>query len=732
MIYPRALKYFHQRQGVINTDYLSYQKIQKRQLAEICRHAVRNVPFYQNLGLELQMPGADQVPVWLKQFPVINKKFITDRPIEEFLAKNRPSKLSRHITSGSTGAFFQTYWDKSSEAQKISNNLAAYHFAGYRIAQRWLHLAKPMKKNKGVSAWAEKITGRQECNVSENDLTEIVDRISRFKPRVLYGHVSTLKSLAWHVRENNCDLPSPDRIITSAEILSPPDRQFLENVFRAPVFHTYGSTELGTIGVECQCHTGFHLNPYAAWVEILNEHDRPVQKGEVGRLILTGLANKTMPLIRYDIGDMGSWAVQPCACGNQNPRLMNIEGRRIDLLYGVDGARISPFAFTMALKDVLPYFREYQFTQKSLTLASFDYVPRQAISGEIILKLRKIIRKQLGPIHVTISSVNSLNRGSGKPRYIRCLVNSHPNDLATAPQSFGLKNPNSCRPNSDPLGKTRKLKLPVHGDALVRFAYCKVPLISASANRLLFWRLYASDPQRLDNQFEQAKKIWQEQKFNCTGKTILELGPGNSRLNAYNFLMNGAKKVILVDKFSRYHASRRQKQFAAQEIKYIKRKYSITELPFLDRYGRPQDNCIEFIQGDITKLNLPLVDFIYSVSVLEHIKFPGIFIKKSTDFLKPGGLMFHHIDLRDHYDFNHPFLFYKYSPEAWDRFLTREGHSFTNRWRYDDFREVFRHSRLEVIAEKKQIYSLNKVKIHNSFRQCRHLDIGIWNCLLKK
>ena len=206
-----------------------------------------------------------------------------------------------------------------------------------------------------------------------------------------------------------------------------------------------------------------------------------------------------------------------------------------------------------------------------------------------------------------------------------------------------------------------KLNLPIHGDALVRFLYCRLPGINFALNRLLFWHLYASRISQLDARFEEARQMLTRSHFDFRGKTVLELGPGNSRLNAYNFLMNGVRKVILVDKFPRYHVSRRQKEFADTELGCIKKKYAKTSLPFQDSAGRLKADRLQFISGDITSLDLPPVDFIYSISVLEHIKTPATFIKKCADFLKPGGLMFHHIDLRDHYNFDHPFLFYKYS-----------------------------------------------------------------------
>jgi hypothetical protein len=69
-------------------------------------------------------------------------------------------------------------------------------------------------------------------------------------------------------------------------------------------------------------------------------------------------------------------------------------------------------------------------------------------------------------------------------------------------------------------------------DVPIRFLYSKLGL-----NRLFFWKFYSSDFKKLDNQFEEIKKLLIKNKFNFKDKICLELGPGNSYINGYNFFM---------------------------------------------------------------------------------------------------------------------------------------------------------------------------------------------------
>ena len=43
--------------------------------------------------------------------------------------------------------------------------------------------------------------------------------------------------------------------------------------------------------------------------------DSPVPPGVEGRILCTSMLSEVRPLIRYEIGDLGAWASEPCPCG---------------------------------------------------------------------------------------------------------------------------------------------------------------------------------------------------------------------------------------------------------------------------------------------------------------------------------------------------------------------------------------------------------------------------------
>lgn len=269
-------------------------------------------------------------------------------------------------------------------------------------------------------------------------------------------------------------------------------------------------------------------------------------------------------------------------------------------------------------------------------------------------------------------------------------------------------------------------------DFIIRFGYCRLGFISKLLNKLLFWKSKSSDFVKLDMIFEDCLTVLKRSNIPIKGKTILEIGPGNSYIIAYNFLMHGAKKIILVDKFPRMFETKRQKEYFEREIEYVSKNYG--QKPFFINNGEIDREYIEFINKDITETNIKNVDLVFTNSVLEHIKPIKENIWFMSKVLNKNGYMLHNIDLRDHYNFNKPFLFYKYSDLVWNNLLTKEGISYTNRLRYDDFVQLFKNMGFKMIYERKQKENLADTKLCSEFKNKNKedLEITFLSILLRK
>lgn len=129
-------------------------------------------------------------------------------------------------------------------------------------------------------------------------------------------------------------------IITLGEYVSAQMRRDAERVFGCPVFDTYSANDVCTIASQCACGS-LHVNAECVRVDILRPDGSPCDDGEEGRVVLTTLINAAMPLIRYDIGDIG-YIGGPCPCGLTLPRLVLTVGRQRRLFRFSDGTEIAP------------------------------------------------------------------------------------------------------------------------------------------------------------------------------------------------------------------------------------------------------------------------------------------------------------------------------------------------------------------------------------------------------
>jgi phenylacetate-coenzyme A ligase PaaK-like adenylate-forming protein len=166
--------------------------------------------------------------------------------------------------------------------------------------------------------------------VSSSDLEnvtlrrDIYSKLEQVKPAMLLSKPSVFTTFMQHFKEDNVDLPifilriggEPLDIDSSLEI---------RKNFEVPVVNIFGTSEMGPVGFECTEHAGrFHINSERVLVEIVGDDGVPVKEGEEGEILLSTLDIKTLPVLRYAIGDRGKAVPGLCSCKS---RLLTVELR---------------------------------------------------------------------------------------------------------------------------------------------------------------------------------------------------------------------------------------------------------------------------------------------------------------------------------------------------------------------------------------------------------------------
>jgi phenylacetate-coenzyme A ligase PaaK-like adenylate-forming protein len=164
----------------------------------------------------------------------------------------------------------------------------------------------------------------------QQPLERLVPALDAFDPAILTGYSSALVQLAdeqdagrLHVR--------PVVVELAGESMGPAERARVAAVLGGALHDAYASSECQVIAIDC-AHGWLHVN--GDWV-ILEPVDADLQPTPPGQhshtVLLTNLANRVQPIIRYDLGDSVLARPDPCPCGSPMPAI-RVVGRRDDVL----------------------------------------------------------------------------------------------------------------------------------------------------------------------------------------------------------------------------------------------------------------------------------------------------------------------------------------------------------------------------------------------------------------
>jgi phenylacetate-coenzyme A ligase PaaK-like adenylate-forming protein len=186
-------------------------------------------------------------------------------------------------------------------------------------------------------------------------LPGLVAELNAYQPAFLASYPTMLSLLGDELKAGRLRI-APELVWSGGEYLSAAAAGAIERSFCCPVINEYGASECMSIAVGCR-EGWMHVN--ADWVvlEPVDAEYRPVPSGEPSATVLvTNLANRVQPVIRYDLGDSVIANPETCHCGNPLPAIL-VEGRRDDVvsLCAPDGHRVRllPLALTTVIEDAV-------------------------------------------------------------------------------------------------------------------------------------------------------------------------------------------------------------------------------------------------------------------------------------------------------------------------------------------------------------------------------------------
>lgn len=159
---------------------------------------------------------------------------------------------------------------------------------------------------------------------------ELVAQLNGWQPDYISTYPTMLSLLAGERRAGRLRV-APRGLWCGGEGLAPSERAWIEDAFDCRIIEDYGASECMNMAFGCRAGR-LHLNDDWVLLEPVDERYRPVPPGQPSATVLvTNLANRVQPLLRYDLGDSVCIDPTPCSCGCERPSL-RVEGRGDDVL----------------------------------------------------------------------------------------------------------------------------------------------------------------------------------------------------------------------------------------------------------------------------------------------------------------------------------------------------------------------------------------------------------------
>jgi phenylacetate-CoA ligase len=360
---------------------------QYRQLDALIKHAWHTSPFYRNRFAQSGYdPSQDLNPSWFTSLPLLSWQALQS-DYDQIVSTQPPVSHGATIegaSSGSTGRpirflsteYTRTIWRTLSMRSHLWNS---------RDFSAKFAVIRAKVKNQTAVDWGVSMNQVFDTAPSPTlDIrTPVADQATWLlgqNPHYLLTFPSNLRGLAERFLLLDKTASGIEEIITIGEMLTPENRAFCEQVFKAPIRDVYSASEVGYIAFQCQ-EGHYHVQENLL-VEVLDEEGKPVPDGKVGQVVITDLHNFASPLIRYAIGDYAEKGNCACKCGRKLMQLNQVMGRSRNLITLPNGNRFWPL---MAIQEwpKSAGITRHQVIQKSLDLLEVRLeVPRPLTDDE--------------------------------------------------------------------------------------------------------------------------------------------------------------------------------------------------------------------------------------------------------------------------------------------------------------------------------------------------------------
>lgn len=414
-------------------DAVELARWRDARLTRLLSHARQEVPIFRRISPEVANGLKD-----LHRYPILSRSDYQQAGLAGTLARTvRQETLLDRSTSGSTGerlAIRRTWLE-----ERLLNCFRWRAFRSYgigpqdRIVNALFRADADPRDDQRLARLAMALGWRQMLVVDALGDEAAAEKALHFAPHCLTGMTSALALLVDQISRHRPDF-RPRLVVTTGELLTAPLRNRIASL-GSPIRDVYGSNELNLLAWGCPAGAGtYHVCDDSVVLEVLDSDGKPVDVGQIGEVVVTGLHSYAMPFIRFRIGDLAVRGPDRCPCGSPFSTLLAIHGRTIDIFHLAGGIKLHPWTIHNAVRPWLGMVRQACLVQTTPDRLEYLLVPNEGMESAEEKMLASAAQRALpGGIDFTLRRVDKIPAGpSGKAKPFVALPQGIPNEIPQA------------------------------------------------------------------------------------------------------------------------------------------------------------------------------------------------------------------------------------------------------------------------------------------------------------
>jgi len=300
-------------------------------LAQVFANSMENSNFYMERFKGMKGPSRGQpFQDYLTHLPFTCAEDIIEKPYW-FLGLSQSEVLRSYVVDVEEGKYKQVFYTKG-ELEHIVEAIAEFFGTIGVGAVTEVAIVFPQENEWGIPdliSRAVMAQGGKPTLIEDNDLDGQISHIASIGAEVIVGSAQQLFYMS-ALFPKDLEGYRPRAVVPChgcvPYLFTDKAKGLVRKSWQASIFEHFGITEMGfNVAVGCDKGDWVHLNEADVYAEVIDpETLRPLPSGTKGELVLTNLASRAMPILRYRTGYTVTVMEPGCPCGDKLTRRLKI------------------------------------------------------------------------------------------------------------------------------------------------------------------------------------------------------------------------------------------------------------------------------------------------------------------------------------------------------------------------------------------------------------------------